>query len=288
MLNTYIVEGGIGKCIAFSALIPALAEKAGEPIQVLTPYPNCFGNNQLVKLSFDENSVSIGHPEIQKSDNILYCEPYKSNFVFGKEHLIESYCKHFDVEYTEDMKPQLFTGELVEESKKLLSNIGVGGKYMMVQFTGGQSPINMQHNPQYMSHMPLRNYPQYLAQEVINKIKEEYPTLTIIDFSLPNEPRYENTVKFEGHWILAHELLKNAQGFIGIDSMLQHMSGSTGTKGVVLWGQSRWVQFGYKHNINLSFHQSEDWDEELYAEPDPRNICVDPEIVFEAYKKTMI
>jgi hypothetical protein len=27
MLNTYVVEGGVGKCTAFSALIPKLKEK---------------------------------------------------------------------------------------------------------------------------------------------------------------------------------------------------------------------------------------------------------------------
>ena len=30
LLNTYVIEGGIGKCTAFTALIPKLAKKAGE------------------------------------------------------------------------------------------------------------------------------------------------------------------------------------------------------------------------------------------------------------------
>jgi len=37
MLNTYVIEGGIGKCTAFTALIPKLAEKAGRGISGLHP-----------------------------------------------------------------------------------------------------------------------------------------------------------------------------------------------------------------------------------------------------------
>jgi hypothetical protein len=39
MLNTYIVEGGIGKCVAFSAIIDALVERDGGPIQSPHPVP---------------------------------------------------------------------------------------------------------------------------------------------------------------------------------------------------------------------------------------------------------
>ena len=43
------------------------------------------------------------------SDNIFYCEPYKSNFQFGKQHIIESYCEHHGVEYDKSMLPKLYT-----------------------------------------------------------------------------------------------------------------------------------------------------------------------------------
>ena len=34
MLNTYVIEGGIGKCTAFTAIVPKLKEKSGEGIQL--------------------------------------------------------------------------------------------------------------------------------------------------------------------------------------------------------------------------------------------------------------
>ena len=88
-LNTYFIEGGVGKCVAFTSLIPKLVEKAEQKIQIHTPYVDCFAHNPGILNVFDG---PFNHPEILKSDNIFYCEPYKSNFVFGKEHLIQSYC----------------------------------------------------------------------------------------------------------------------------------------------------------------------------------------------------
>jgi hypothetical protein len=48
-MNTYVVEGGIGKCTAFTALIPKLKQKS--EVQIYTPYIQCFANNPDVKLS---------------------------------------------------------------------------------------------------------------------------------------------------------------------------------------------------------------------------------------------
>ena len=37
-MNTYIIEGGIGKQVAFTAIIDALVKKDKEKIQVHSPY----------------------------------------------------------------------------------------------------------------------------------------------------------------------------------------------------------------------------------------------------------
>lgn len=285
MRNTYIVEGGIGKCVAFTALIDKLAEKDGEPIQVFTPYVDIIANNPNVRMGYDSTNVPLDFPEIQSGDNIFYTEPYKSNFTFGKQHIIESYCSLFGVEYTDDMRPKLFADRAQDIAKKFLNDAKIEGPYIMVQFTGGQSPIHWDKNHQYQSGMPLRNYPHFLAQQVIKMLKELYPNTAIVDCTLPNEPPYEGTVKYQGPWLALHELLKGSNGFIGIDSMLQHLSASAKKKGVVLWGMSRWTQFGYPENINLSFHQGKKWDESKFNALDPRNISVDPQQIIDEFKK---
>jgi ADP-heptose:LPS heptosyltransferase len=286
MLNTYVIEGGIGKCTAFTALIPKLAKKAGESIQIYTPYIDVFAFNPDVSMAY-EQSLPMTDPRIAASDNILYCEPYKSNFVLGKQHLIESYCNLFGIDYEPSMTPKLYTTHLRERAAEWLEKNGVTGKYMIVQFSGGQTPIGWNPNQPYASHDPSRNYPTYLAQQVVSQLLAEYPNVTIINATLPNEPSFVGTVKYSEHWAVLHELLKQAEGFICIDSCINHFSASVQKGGVVIWGSTRWTQFGYGHNTNLQFHMKDKWDEARFNPEDPRNVLIDPKVVVEAYKKRL-
>ena len=281
MLNTYVVEGGVGKCTAFTALIPKLKQKS--ELQIYTPYIDCFANNPDVKLAF-EQTIPLQDPRIMASDNIYYCEPYKSNFQFGKQHLIESYCEHHGVEYDKSMTPKIYTDPHKASVTKWLGDNNIG-KYILVQFSGGQSKWNYADNVQYQNINPNRNYQPFLAQQVINMLLEEYKDTTIINCVLPNEPHYQGTIRCDLHWAQIHELLKGAEGFISIDSCLQHFSASTGTPGVVIWGSTRWTQFGYSHNKNLHFHMGNKWNESKFIDSDPRNNMVEPKIVIDNFKK---
>ena len=283
MLNTYVVEGGIGKCTAFTALVPSLAEKAGQKIQVYTPYIDCFANNPDVAMAY-EQSLPLNDPRIMASDNIFYCEPYKSNFALGKQHIIESFCELFGVDYNSSMTPHLYTDHLKDRAAEWLKKQGITGKYMFVQFSGGQPPIGWSANNAYQSNNPGRNYPTFLAQQVISMLHAEFPNVAIIDATLPNEPAFAGALKCDEHWAVVHELLKGAEGFISIDSCLQHFSASARKAGVVIWGSTRWTQFGYTHNANLQFHMSGKWDESKFDPNDPRNIMVEPAKVIAAYK----
>ena len=281
MLNTYVVEGGVGKCTAFTALIPKLKQKSD--IQIYTPYIDCFANNLDVKLAF-EQTIPLQDPRIMASDNIYYCEPYKSNFQFGKQHLIESYCEHHGVKYDKSMRPKLYTDKHKASVTKWLGDNNIG-KYILIQLSGGQSKWNYADGVQYQNINPNRNYQPFFAQQLIKMLLEEYKDTTIINCVLPNEPHYQGTIRCDLHWAQIHEMLKGAEGFISIDSCLQHFSASTGTPGVVIWGSTRWTQFGYSHNKNLHFHMGNKWNESKFIDSDPRNNMVEPKIVIDNFKK---
>ena len=280
-MNTYIVEGGIGKCVAFSALLPELRKKS--EVQIYTPYIDCFANNPNVKMAY-ESTIPLQDPRIMASDNIYYCEPYKSNFQFGKQHIIESYCEHHGVKYNSSMKPKLYTDQHKESVDKWLKDNEIE-KYILVQFSGGQAKWNYGDNVQYQNINPNRNYQPFLAQQVINMLLEEYKDTTIINCVLPNEPHYQGTIRCDLHFAQIHEMLKGAEGFVSIDSCLQHFSASAEKHGVVIWGSTRWTQFGYSHNKNLQFHMGKKWDEAKFIDSDPRNNMVDCKIIVDQYKK---
>jgi len=280
-MNTYIVEGGIGKCVAFSALLPELRKKS--EVQIYTPYIDCFANNPNVKMAY-ESTIPLQDPRIMASDNIYYCEPYKSNFQFGKQHIIESYCEHHGVKYNSSMRPKLYTDHHKESVDKWLKDNEIG-KYIMIQFSGGQPKWNYKDNVQYQNINPNRNYQPFLAQQVVNMLLEEYKDTTIINCVLPNEPHYRGTIRCDLHFAQIHEMLKGAEGFVSIDSCLQHFSASAEKHGVVIWGSTRWTQFGYSHNKNLHFHMGKKWDESKFIDSDPRNNMVDCKIIVDQYKK---
>ena len=281
MLNTYIVEGGVGKCAAFTALLPKLKKKS--EVQIYTPYIDCFANNPDVKLVL-EQSLPLQDSRIMASDNIYYSEPYKSNFQFGKQHLIESYCEHHGVKYDKSMTPKLYTEQHKAAVNKWLGDNNIG-KYIMIQFSGGQSNFNYGNNVQYQNINPNRNYQPFLAQQVINMLLEEYKDTAIINCVLPNEPHYQGTIKCDLHWAQIHEMLKGSEGFISIDSCLQHFSASAEKHGVVIWGSTRWTQFGYSHNKNLHFHMEKEWDESKFIDSDPRNNMVESKLIIDNFKK---
>lgn len=124
--------------------------------------------------------------------------------------------------------------------------------FILVQFHGGQSPLENceQYNVEFE---PLqRHYPDKLAQEFIKLFREKYPKTAIINFSLPNEPHYEGAERYDYPYLSYIELAKNNKciGFVSIDSSLQHLI--SGIKpGVVIWGHSLPKAFGYKCNKNI-------------------------------------
>jgi len=284
MITTYVVEGGVGKCIAFSSLIPKLVEKNNAKIRIFTPYPDVFANNPEVEWVLDQNTVNWNHQYIQESDEIVYVEPYKSNYIKGEQHLIEAYANLLGVTLDGTEQPKMYTDHLSENVKTAFKEAEISDKYMLVQFSGGQSPLGWENNAHYQSIDAGRNYHAFLAQKLIDMLYAEYPDTTIINFSLPNEPHYENTIKLQLPFAVWHEALKGAQGFISIDSSLQHLSASAGLTGVVLWGSTRFNQLGYKHNTNMNYYMKDTWDEKQFNAHNPMNLMVEPERVMEAYK----
>ena len=163
--------------------------------------------------------------------------------------------------------------------------------FIVIQFQGGQPPINFENKMYMGGGDSSRNYPVYLAQKVIDMIHDKYGNeLKILNYGLPNEWEFKHSIRPPtipyAQW---HEMLKlpECKGFIGIDSCLQHFAASAGRKGVVIWGGTRWPQFGYKQNRNINkwWKEWDDWDNESFESQDPRNIMVEPRVIVDNFDK---
>lgn len=251
-MNIYIVNGGIGKHIMFSSIIEKLA--ATEKIIIVSSYPELFKFHPKVERSSTFYEPGFYDQYIKDTDNnIIYHEPYFSNYVRGKTHFIRELANLHGVDYTDDT-PDIFIDDFaVEEAERFIKNFP---EFIITQFSGGQSPINFDRNRPFINTGQIKDYPGNLAQELVDKIKEKYPTMVILNYALPNEATYNLTgcIQIEAPFLFYVCLLKYCKSFISIDSSLQHFAANRYNikKGVVLWGTTSPICLGYNKNINLS------------------------------------
>lgn len=101
-------------------------------------------------------------------------------------------------------------------------------------------PLNIkQQNP--------KNYPYW--QKLIELLKQKY-ILTQIVYG--NEPKLDthfliNNPKF----IELEHIMQDYDTWLSVDTYLQHIANFIDKQGIVIWGQSDPLIFGYKNNLNL-------------------------------------
>lgn len=253
-MNIYIVKGGIGKHVLFSSMIEKLSEINNEKIIIVSSYPDLFKYHPKVEISVNHHQPGFYDEYIKDTDNnVIYQEPYYSNYVKGKTHILKEWTNLYNIEYKDELLPDIYVDDFsIEECKRFVE---MNNNFIITQFTGGQSPLNLDVNRPHINMGQIREYPRELAQIVVNKLKDNYPDLTILNYALPNEQSYnlENTISIEAPYLFYVSLLHYAKTYIGVDSSLQHFAANRYNKkiGVVLWGDTSPICLGYNKNMNL-------------------------------------
>ncbi len=249
---TYImIEGGLGKECAFSALLPKLKERYGKII-VVSPYPQLFFGSPHI--------AGVHHPEdpfydrVPRDANVIHREPYKSPYIFGKTHLCFEWARQFEIEWTPADKPQFFGTPQWEMEAASIRQQRLPREYIFIQFAGGQSPYDANKPHVFRPGGQRRAYPLNMAQEFINAFRKKFPDVGIVNYAMINEEYFNlqgcitlNTA----YWHYPY-LLRSSLGFIAVDSSLHHMAAATGTPGVVIWGTTSPDMLGWEGQTNLS------------------------------------
>jgi len=246
----YIINGGVGKHIAFTALIDKLAEK-GE-VQMMTAYPDVFRHHPKVKASYSHEEPGL-YDRVSRDTDIIFREPYYSPFVFAKTHLLYEWAKLLGIEYEGELPQWHSCKKWYREAKEVIKKIPKR-KFILVQFGGGQSPYDVNQPRVFIPQGQRRAYPLNMAQDFINQFTKAHPDIAVVNYSMVNE-EYSHLggccVLNTAYWLYP-ELLKASMGFVGIDSSLQHMAAGVGVSGVVIWGATGPEQFGYPIHGNIS------------------------------------
>lgn len=254
-MNIYIVQGGIGKHVMFSSLIEKLSDRDAEKIIIVSAYPDLFKYHPRVEVSATFHEEGFYDKYVNgTNNNIIYREPYFSNYVKGDIHFIKVLAELLEVEYDNDLPDIYVDNFAVEESSRFVENFP---NFIVTQFSGGQSPINFDPNrPFIQTAGQMKDYTRERAQDVVNIIKKDYPDYAILNYALPNESTYnlEHTFHIESPYLFYVSLLNYCKTYIAIDSSLQHFAANryNKNKGIVLWGSTDPKSLGYEKNVNLS------------------------------------
>lgn len=253
-MHIYVVTGGIGKHAMFSALIEGLADKHGEKISIVSAYPDIFKFHPKV-----EHSAEFGEPGFydecvaRENSHIHHAEPYYSDYVKGESHLTMEWAKLHGVPITDAATDIYIDDFAVEEAERFREK---NKKFIITQFSGGQSPVNFNSTRSHINMGQIRDYPRELAQEVVGKINEKYPDVTVLNYALPNEQsaNLDGTISIQAPYLFYVALLQMCSAYVCIDSSLHHFAANrfNPRKGVVIWGSTGPKNLGYTKNINIS------------------------------------
>ena len=253
MKNIYVVMGGLGKNIMFSSLIPNLCKKdEAESISIITPWSVVFKYNEQVDKILPPPGWK--HETIlEQFDNIIYHEPYLSNYLKEKTlHITEDWANGLGITLT-NPKPcvkHIYCNTGETENYSLSSPLT--GKYCVVQVNGGNEVYGKNVNSP-------RDYRLDLVQKLISRIKNRLD-LDVVCFRLPSEPKPSDVITFESkseNGVLGIlPLIENAEFVVSIDSALMHFAACTNKKTIVLWNttQTSPERIGYTFQTNLTCH----------------------------------
>lgn len=258
------VEGGMGKNVMLTSILPLLKEKYDE-IYVISPYHDIFKACSYVTDAFQPGQGSLYQELVLDDDcDVLWKEPYSNQKFIKKQcHLFEAWLEEFGIEYDGDVTELVPNLDRIEQEYPLVKKAveqtldTIGDKFILVQFCGSHSPLTPLKDPttgqdivyNEREEVIKRNY--FQGQEVINKLKEEYPEYKIIHYALPNEQAFDGAEKLTLPYLAYHLLAKYAFKVICIDSSLQHLVTGVCNNVTVIWGETRPEHFGYKCNKNV-------------------------------------
>jgi hypothetical protein len=236
------IEGGIGKSIMATAVCEAIKNKRKkDTLIVVTAYPEVFLCNPHVDKCFSYHQLSYFYKDYVEGKyfEALLHNPYnETDFILRKGHLIETWCKMFNIDYNgEEPKLYLSEREINYYSRQFNSNKPI----FVIQTNGGGEN-------QELKYSWSRDIPNKVAQEVVDAFKDDY---NIYHIKRNDQLALQNTIPIQADFRVICGLINISQKRLLIDSFAQHTAKALDLDSVVCWIANTPTQFGYENNINI-------------------------------------
>lgn len=241
------IEGGLGKTIMSTALLPSLYKKHPDrKIIVVCYYPEVFMNNPYIHRVYRIHITPYFYDTYIKNKDtlVLKHDPYNDTSYFKQDtHLIDIWAKLWGLEEDKYNKtPELYQNSAqLFESKKWLD---ISKKPILLLHTHG-GPLDDKR-----PYTWTRDIPPYLLHGIVEKYREQYHIIQICrnkEQVIPGvTPIYEKILFSE-----LVSLVRVSHNFILIDSAIQHIAAAFLRKANVLWIGTSPKVFGYEIHNNI-------------------------------------
>jgi hypothetical protein len=235
------ISGGIGKCIASTAVCKAIKTQYPQSnLIVISGYPDVYLGNPNVDKAYGFNSTPYFYTDhIEGKDiKIMAHDPYLSTpHILQNEHLIKTWCEMFDIEYNGE-QPEMF---LTNREKTFYGRQYESDKPIMVLQSNGGGESDLKYSW-------ARDIPSHVVVEVIEAFKDDY---AIAHVRRDDQLSYDNTFHVQNNVRALSVLIEKSSKRLLMDSFAQHMSAAYSKPSTVLWIANKPEVFGYDIHTNI-------------------------------------
>jgi hypothetical protein len=238
-------EGGLGKIIASTALLPGIKAKYPDrKLIVVCTWVEVFVNNPHVDRAYKTGLTPYFYKDyIENRDTIiLKGEPYyHTDHLYGKQHVIKSWYNIHDLEYNNQLPELFFTPNELHAYKRVAND---KDKPILLFQTNGGSYENEK------DYCWTRDFPFEQAQILTNELLKHF---TVMQVSRPNCQKLQGA-----EWVNDVPNKRTLLGLLTvsskrllIDSCLQHGAAALQLPSTVCWIGTSPDVFGYEMHNNV-------------------------------------
>lgn len=238
------IEGGLGKNIAATALLPDIAKQyKTRKIVVVASYPEVFLNHPDVHRVYRVGMTAYFYEDyiLNKDTLVFRHEPYfQTGHILKQKHLVQNWAELLGVSYKKQL-PNLHLNMM----QKRLPNIWQRQKpILLIQTNGGL------FQGQALDYAWTRDMPIELANYIVEKIGKDYHVIQITRENSPQIPGVE-VVNYPMSNMELFGLVAASERRFLIDSCLQHAAAALNLPSTVFWVGTSPKNFGYEMHTNI-------------------------------------
>jgi hypothetical protein len=238
------IEGGLGKNIAATALLPDIAKQyKTRKIVVVASYPEVFLNHPDVYRVYRVGMTAYFYEDyiLNKDTLVFRHEPYfQTGHILKQKHLVENWAELLGVTYKKQL-PNLHLNMM----QKRLPNIWQRQKpILLIQTNGGL------FQGQSLDYAWTRDMPIELANYIVDKIGKDYHVIQITRENSPQIPGVE-VVNYPMSNMELFGLVAASEKRFLIDSCLQHAAAALNLPSTIFWVGTSPENFGYEMHTNV-------------------------------------